>query len=73
MRTYRTQQGDMWDLIAYHMYPNVGREMCMSRLLEANEQCRETAIFGAGAELSVPDIDLPVTLNLPPWKRQGVN
>jgi hypothetical protein len=42
----------------------------MSRLLEANERHRETVIFGAGVELSVPDIDAPVTLNLPPWKKQ---
>lgn len=70
MRAYRTVQGDMWDLIAYRMYPNVGREMCISRLLEANEKHRETVIFGAGVELSVPDIDAPVTLNLPPWKNQ---
>ncbi|MDR1510839.1 MAG: tail protein X [Synergistaceae bacterium] len=72
MKTYRTQQGDMWDLIAYRMYPNVGREMCMSRLLEANEKYRETAVFGAGIELAVPDIDIPATENLPPWKKNRV-
>jgi phage tail protein X len=71
MKTYRTQQGDMWDLIAYRAYPNVGREMCMSRLLEENERHRETAIFGAGTELAVPDIDIPMVQNLPPWKRRA--
>ena len=70
MRTYRTQQGDMWDLIAYRMYSNVGREMCMGALLGVNEEHRETVIFGAGVELAVPDIDAPETLNLPPWKKQ---
>ncbi|MDR3280936.1 MAG: tail protein X [Synergistaceae bacterium] len=69
MRTYRTQQGDLWDVIAYRMYPDVGREMCMSALIQANEQHRNIAIFPAGIELSVPDIDIPAVSGLPPWKR----
>ena len=70
MATYRTRQGDTWDLIAYNLYPRVGREMCMGRLLEANPDHREVIIFGAGVILAVPEIDIPVVANLPPWKRR---
>ncbi|GHV50436.1 hypothetical protein FACS1894216_02640 [Synergistales bacterium] len=69
MRTYRTKQGDQWDMIAYNMYPNVGRELCMPALLSANDERRETVIFPAGIELKVPGIDAPAAANLPPWKR----
>jgi phage tail protein X len=71
MRTYKTKQGDTWDLIAYRLYPKVGREMCMSVLLQANLTHREVVIFSAGIELTVPDIDIPVVSNLPPWKRRA--
>jgi phage tail protein X len=57
-------------MIAYRLYPNVGRELCMSKLLEANEEYRETVIFPAGVTLTVPEIDIPVSDNLPPWKRK---
>ena len=64
--TYTTIQGDMWDMIAYKVY---GRESCMKDLLEANEEHRDIAVFPAGITLSVPDVDLPTTSTLPPWKR----
>ncbi|MDR1471573.1 MAG: tail protein X [Synergistaceae bacterium] len=70
MRTYTTRQGDAWDYIAYLLYPRVGREMCMGKLLEANEEHREVVIFGAGATLNVPDIEIPIAPKLPPWKRK---
>jgi phage tail protein X len=73
MAVYKTQQGDTWDLIAYRLYPKVGREMCMERLLEANEAHRETVIFGAGVTLSVPEIEIPAANNLPPWKRKAAS
>jgi phage tail protein X len=58
-------------MIAYRVYPNVGREMCMSVLLGANEGRRETVVFPAGIVLSVPDIDIPVVSKLPPWKKRA--
>jgi phage tail protein X len=70
MRAYRTIQGDQWDMIAYRLYPDAGRELCMGKLLEANEEHRETVIFKAGVTLTVPEIDIPVADNLPPWKRK---
>lgn len=69
MRAYTTRQGDMWDYIAYLLYPAVGREMCMGALLEANEEHRETVIFSAGVTLRAPDIDVPAASSLPPWKK----
>ena len=69
MRTYRTKQGDQWDIIAFHHYPNVGREMCMAVLIDANPDYRETVIFSAGVTLQIPDIAIPTAMNLPPWKR----
>lgn len=70
MRTYVTKQGDMWDGIAHRMYPSVGREMCMTILLEANQRHRSVVVFSSGIELHVPDVEVPIVSNLPPWKRR---
>ncbi len=70
MRFYRTQHGDQWDMIAFRHYPNVGREMCMAVLLEANQEHRETVIFPAGVTLQIPDVEIPAVQRLPPWKRR---
>ena len=72
MRTYTTKQGDMWDLIAYLMYPDVGAEMCMSVLIEANPEHRTVSIFPAGVMLNVPEVDIPVFTSLPPWKKHRI-
>ena len=69
MRTYRTKQGDMWDDIAYRLYPKVGKEMCMAVLLEANQEYRSVVVFSAGTMLVIPEIEVPLISNLPPWKR----
>ena len=69
MRNYRTVQGDTWDLIAYRLYPEQGRELRTGDLLEANSEYRDYVIFPAGIVLNVPEIDYPVSESLPPWKR----
>lgn len=69
MRTYRTVQGDTWDIIALRMYPKLGGEKLMDRLLEANSEHRETVIFTADVLLRIPDVEIPVVSSLPPWKR----
>ena len=69
MRTYTTRQGDMWDLIAYKVYPAVGGEMCTNILMDSNQEHREVSIFPAGIVLKVPEISVPMVLNLPPWKK----
>lgn len=65
-REYTTIQGDMWDFIAYKVYRN---EAYISKLLEANEELRDLAVFPSGVKLTCPDAD-PVTSSvLPPWRR----
>lgn len=66
--TYTTKQGDTWDLIAYRLYPDVGGEMCLDRLMEANWDYIDVAIFPAGVKLNVPEIEISGTSDLPPWK-----
>lgn len=70
MRTYRTVQGDTWDIIALRMYPKFGGEKLMDRLLEANPEHRSTVIFSADLLLQIPDVDIPVVSSLPPWKKR---
>lgn len=65
-RTYTTIQGDMWDMIAHKLY---NRESCMKDLLEANEEYRDIAIFPSGIVLNVPEVSVPSSSSLPPWKR----
>lgn len=65
-KTYVTKQGEMWDSIAYRLY---GTEKAINVLLEANEEYREVAVFGAGTVLNVPEYNAPRADNLPPWRR----
>ena len=69
MRTYRTQQGDTWDVIALRMYPQTGAEKLTDILIDANPEHVHTAIFPANIELNIPDVEVPVITNLPAWKR----
>jgi len=69
MRTYRTAQGDHWDIIAFAQYQNLGGEMLMDRLLAANPEHRVTVIFPADVILNIPEVAVPVATVLPPWKR----
>ena len=67
MRSYRTVQGDTWDMIALKVYPELGGEKFTSALIDANPEQVETVIFSAGAELRVPEVSVPVSRRLPPW------
>lgn len=64
--TYTTISGDRWDGIAYKA---MGSESHANKLIEANKQYREVYTFSAGVALNVPDIELEVPAELPPWKR----
>lgn len=64
MRSYRTIQGDTWDIIAYREYQS---ERLMSALLEANPDYVDVVIFPAGIVLNVPEVELSVPSTLPPW------
>ncbi len=67
MRSYRTVQGDTWDLIALKVYPELGGEKFTSALIDANPEHVETVIFSAGVELSIPEVSVPASRVLPPW------
>lgn len=69
MRTYRTEQGDTWDMIALRMYPKIGAEKLMDILLDNNPEHIHTVIFSANVMLNIPDVDVPVISSLPAWKR----
>jgi hypothetical protein len=64
--TYTTIQGDMWDLIAYNQ---LGDELYMDDLIAANIDYRETVVFEAGIELTIPTVSTAVGSSLPPWKQ----
>lgn len=68
MRNYTTTQGDTWDIISLKMY---GSELFTDRLVSANFAQRNTAIFGAGVVLTVPQVNANQiqSTNLPPWRR----
>ena len=64
--SYTTIQGDMWDLIAYRQ---LGSELYMDDLIDANKKYREIVVFPAGITLTIPDVVTPTAVLLPPWKR----
>lgn len=54
MKTYRTKQGDTWDLIALRMYPAIGGEKLTDILLDANPEHIHTVIFRQTLPLAFP-------------------
>lgn len=53
MKTYITEQGDCWDLIAFKIY---GSEKYMKLLAEANLPLLDIMVFSSGTRINVPDI-----------------
>ena len=53
--TYTTQQGDMWDYIAWKVY---GDEAFVYLLYRENPKYFETFIFNEGVQLVCPEIDI---------------
>lgn len=67
MKTYTTQQGDMWDAIAYK---TLGSEDLTGRLLWANREYLRYFTFPAGIVLKIPEIKAESTVSgLPQWKK----
>ncbi len=65
--TYVTQQGDMFDLIAYK---TLGSEKYMTDVMKENPAYLLTEKFPAGVTLQIPDVETTETGDeLPPWKR----
>lgn len=69
-RTYRTVQGDMWDIISLRVY---GTEMLMHLLVEANHQYRDIAILPANYDLVVPPAPTGDSVAFPPWRADQSN
>lgn len=69
MKTYTTEQGDMWDSVANKQ---LGSAAYADRLMRANRQYLGFYIFPAGIVLSLPEIpqSSSVSGSLPPWKRE---
>ncbi|MDA3731673.1 tail protein X [Niameybacter massiliensis] len=64
--TYITSQGDTWDMISYKVY---GNEKYVDKLIQSNLLYKETIIFKANVELSIPEVQIIQQSSLPPWKR----
>jgi phage tail protein X len=64
---YLTREGDRWDLIAYRLYGDVGRQ---DLIIAANPELAITPMLPAGVTLRVPILpdDTPPPETLPPWK-----
>ena len=65
-RTYRTVQGDMWDLIAH---TQLGSDAHVDKLINLNQQYIGYYIFPAGIVLKLPDIQPGTPAIAPPWKQ----
>lgn len=65
-KTYTTQQGDMWDSIAF---AQMGSCDCVDRLMLANGALLEYYVFPAGITLTIPDMPERSASKLPPWKQ----
>ena len=63
-RTYTTISGDTWDLIAYQQ---MGDEKYMKDLVLANFPLSEVLRFDSGTVLTIPDIEVASTEDLPFW------
>ncbi len=62
---YRTIQDDTFDAAAYRIW---GRESMTRGLIDANPEYVDVVFFPAGVDLTVPDVEAPVSAEvLPGW------
>lgn len=62
---YRTIQDDTFDAAAYRIW---GREIMTRGLIDANPEYADVVFFPAGVDLTVPDVEAPVSAEvLPGW------
>lgn len=72
-RVYTSVQGDWWDLIALRVYGGRrGDDHLMHKLIEANYELRNVALFPAGLTVYVPDLPKKTEVALVPWKKVTV-
>lgn len=67
MTSYETNQGDMFDQIAFHLLGNV---KYTAAIIKENPEHRLTQHFPSGVTLVIPDVEETETDTLlPPWKK----
>ncbi|HEY3376577.1 MAG TPA: tail protein X [Armatimonadota bacterium] len=66
-RIYTTTAGEAWDQIAQAVYGDTAR---MTDLLRENPTLRTVVLFSAGVQVVCPEVTVPVSSALPPWKRE---
>lgn len=67
MITYRTKQGDMWDLISFQQ---LGTEYSMGDVLSLNPTYADVLVFDTGVTLTLPDKPAPQNVfGMPPWRK----
>lgn len=64
--TYTTRTDDRWDAIAK---AQLGGEMYVTQLMQANPQFLDYYAFPEGVILNIPDIPADTKANLPAWRR----
>jgi len=69
MAVYVTKTGDMWDQIAYDQ---LGSELLVGDLLEANKDYINVVVFDSGIPLLIPLVTVvssgAIDNTLPPWR-----
>lgn len=65
METYKTVQGDTWDMIAKKVY---GEEKYAGYLMESNRLLLDYMIFPGGVVLSIPELTEEQDADLPIWR-----
>ena len=69
MRTYKTVQGDTWDMVSYRAYGDEGH---VGELIAANLEHVNAVLFSAGIALRIPEVaKQSVVDTLPPWRREA--
>lgn len=67
MGTYKTVQGDTWDMIAKKQY---GDEKKLDVLLMANFQLLDYVVFPAEVLVHIPELNDPDKKGWPEWRRK---
>lgn len=67
--TYKTIQGDTWDMIAKKVY---GAEKHMDFLMEHNFPILDYFIFPAGIAVNIPELPEEKAIELPAWKKGAI-
>lgn len=64
--TYRTIQGDTWDMIAKRVY---GAERHLDFLMANNYSLLDYFVFPAGIEVKAPELPEDIVSDLPAWRK----